>query len=91
MYVYQRRDFLNGCGDCDGRGGRSGRGGREETAGRYQPAGHSDTTDERSVAATSTENQIVEYTALTGANASQSSTSDGGAQNGAQFGPRCQG
>jgi hypothetical protein len=50
-------------------------------------------TEDRTVAAASTENQIVEYTApvSTVANASQSSTSNRGSQNGAHFGPRRQG
>ena len=89
-YVYQRRDFLSGRGGRDGRGGRGGRGGRDVGGGRYQAGGRGGSTDERSVAATTTENQIVEYTAPTaaGTNASQLSTPDRGAQNGARFGPR---
>jgi hypothetical protein len=92
-YVYQRRDFLSGRGGRDGRGGRGGRGGREGTSGRYQAAGRGHMTEDRTVAAASTENQIVEYTApvSTVANASQSSTSNRGSQNGAHFGPRRQG
>jgi hypothetical protein len=84
-YVYQRRDFLSG------RGGRGGRGGRDGGGGRYQAGKRGGgTNDERSVAAATTENQIVEYTApvATGANTSQPSTSDRGAQNGSRFGPR---
>ena len=44
-------------------------------------------------AANTTENQIVEYnpTAATATNASQSTTSDRGGQNGSRFGPRRQG
>jgi hypothetical protein len=50
-YVYQRRDFLSGRGGRDGRGGR---GGRDGGGGRYQASGRGGTTDERSVAATTT-------------------------------------
>jgi hypothetical protein len=91
-YVYQRREFLSGRGNRDARGGRggSGRGGRGGYAGRYQSADRGPAEDNRNVAAASTtENQIVEYHApVTPANTSQSSTSDRGGQSGGRFGPR---
>ena len=92
-YVSQRREFLSGGGrgQRDGRGGRggTGRGGRGSYAGRYQGAEPGPPADNRNVAAASTnENQIVEYHAPPAATNASQSTSDRGGQSGGRFGPR---